>query len=87
MEGTPYKAPVKGRPITKEEKQRKGLFLIRFYGRQTLPDLKTASGKPTKFALAAKNWGYTPPKTHAECRELARLGRKYLEQSKNQKDD
>lgn len=73
-EGAHLKPGVKGPANTPEKMRRKGSFLRRFYGRKTIPPLTTASGKPTRYALAAHAWGEKVPRNTADVRRLAAKG-------------
>lgn len=67
------------RDMTPEEMRRKGSWATRFYGRDPLPALIDAKGKPTRFALSAHAWGEPVPKTEAAARRIADKGRRLLE--------
>lgn len=71
------KKPVKD--MTPDEMRRKGSWATRFYGRDPLPALKDAKGKPTRFALSAHAWGEPVPRTEAAARRIAEKGRRLLE--------
>jgi hypothetical protein len=73
-EGARLKPGVKGPANTPEKMRRKGSFLRRFYGRKQIPPLKTASGKPTRYALAAHAWGEKVPTSMSDVRRLAAKG-------------
>ena len=66
------------RDMTPTEMRRKGSWAVRFYGRAKLPALRTAAGKPTRFALSAAAWGEPVPKTAAAARRIAAKGRRLL---------
>jgi hypothetical protein len=79
--GAHLKAGVK-KPIsamTPQEMRRKGSWAVRFYGRAgKLPPLKDRSGKPTRFALTAFQWGEPVPNTVGAARRIAAKGRRLL---------
>jgi hypothetical protein len=65
--------------MTLQEMRRKGSWAVRFYGRKgKLPPLRTADGKPTRFALTAAAWGEPVPGTAAAARRIAAKGRRLL---------
>jgi hypothetical protein len=68
----------KQRDMTPAEMRRKGSCAVRFYGRKTLPPLRTAEGKPTRFALTAAAWGEPVPRTVAAARRIAAKGERLL---------
>lgn len=71
--------------MTTEDMKRKGSWAVRFYGRKgTLPALKDAKGKPTRFALTAAAWGEPVPKTISAARKIAAKGRRLLARAKSQ---
>lgn len=80
-EGAHLKPGVKKRvaEMTPEEMKRKGSWAIRFYGREDLPALLDAAGRPTRFALSAAAWGEPVPKTAAAARRIAAKGKRLLE--------
>ncbi len=65
--------------MTPDEMRRKGSWATRFYGRDPLPPLKDAHGKPTRFALSAHAWGEPVPTTETQARRIAEKGRRLLE--------
>ena len=67
------------RDMSPDEMRRKGSWATRFYGRDPLPALKDAKGKPTRFALSAHAWGEPVPRTEAAARRIAEKGRRLLE--------
>ncbi len=67
------------REMSLDELRRKGSWATRFYGRDPLPALRDAHGKPTRFALSAHAWGEPVPKTEAAARRIADKGRRLLE--------
>ena len=80
-EGAHLKPGVRKRQgeMTPSEMRRKGSWAVRFYGRKgTLPPLRTADGKPTRFALTAAAWGEPVPKTVAAARRIAAKGKRLL---------
>ena len=79
-EGAHLKPGVKKKQseMTPSEMRRKGSWAVRFYGRNKLPALTTAEGKPTRFALTAAAWGEMVPKTIAAARRIAAKGERLL---------
>ena len=80
-EGAHLKPGVRKRQseMTPAEMRRKGSWAVRFYGRKgALPPLRTADGKPTRFALTAAAWGEPVPKTVAAARRIAAKGKRLL---------
>jgi hypothetical protein len=73
------------REMTPDEMRRKGSWAVRFYGRKTLPPLRTADGKPTRFALSAHAWGEKVPTTVTQARKIAEKGRRLLARYKARK--
>lgn len=65
--------------MTPQELRRKGSWATRFFGRDPLPALRDAQGKPTRFALSAHAWGEPVPSTEAAARRIAAKGRRLLE--------
>src|SRR5215813_53893 len=62
--------------MTPTEMRRKGSWASRFYGRKgSLPPLRDAKGRPTRFALTGAAWGEPVPKTNAAARKIAAKGR------------
>lgn len=74
------------REMTPEEMRRKGSWAVRFYGRDPLPALRDADGKPTRFALSAHAWGEPVPRTEAAARRIADKGKRLLERYRRMKD-
>lgn len=73
--------------MTLQEMRRKGSWAVRFYGRKgKLPPLRTADGKPTRFALTAAAWGEPVPGTAAAARRIAAKGRRLLAVYERQKE-
>lgn len=68
--------------MTPDEMRRKGSWAVRFYGRDPLPPLIDAKGKPTRLALSAHAWGEPVPRTEAAARKIADKGRRLLERYK-----
>lgn len=65
--------------MTPQDMKRKGSWAVRFYGRKgILPPLKSAAGRPTRFALTAAAWGEPVPQTIAAARRIAAKGRRLL---------
>lgn len=85
-QGAHLKPGVKKRvaEMTLEEMRRKGSWAVRFYGRDPLPALRDAHGKPTRFALTAHAWGEPVPRTEAAARRIAERGRRLLERYKRE---
>ena len=83
-EGAHLRPGVKKREseMTAEEMRRKGSWAARFYGRETLPPLVDADGRPRRFALSAAAWGEPVPRTEAAARRIAARGRRLLERAK-----
>ena len=67
------------REMTDSEMRRKGSWAVRLYGREDLPQLKDAKGKPTRYALSAAAWGEPVPTTVAQARRIAAKGHRLLE--------
>jgi hypothetical protein len=65
--------------MTPQDMRRKGSWAVRFYGREKLPPLVDANGRPTRHALSAHAWGEPVPKTEAAARRIAAKGRRLLE--------
>lgn len=65
--------------MSPQEMRRKGSWATRFYGRQRLPALVDARGRPTRFALTAAAWGEPVPRTKAAARRIAAKGRRLLQ--------
>jgi hypothetical protein len=80
-EGAHLEAGVKKatRDMTPDEMRRKGSWARRFYGREKLPPLRDARGRPTRFALTAAAWGERVPRTIADARRIAAKGARLLE--------
>jgi hypothetical protein len=74
------------REMSLEEMRRKGSWATRFYGRDPLPALLDAHGKPTRFALSAHAWGEPVPKTEAAARRIADKGRRLLDRYRRERD-
>lgn len=72
--------------MTPEELRRKGSWATRFFGRDPLPPLRDAQGKPTRFALSAHAWGEPVPGTEAAARRIADKGRRLLERYRRLRD-
>lgn len=72
--------------MTPEEMKRKGSWAARFYGRESLPPLLDAQGRPTRFALTAAAWGEPVPKTEAAARRIAAKGERLLERYRTTKE-
>lgn len=64
--------------MTPEDMKRKGSWAVRFYGRDPLPPVVDAQGRPTRLALSAHAWGEKVPTTEAQARRIAETGRKLL---------
>jgi hypothetical protein len=64
--------------MTPQDMRRKGSWAVRFYGREKLPPLTDAKGRPTRHALSAHAWGEPVPKTEAAARRIAAKGRRLL---------
>ena len=64
--------------MTPQEMRRKGSWAVRFYGREKLPPLVDAKGRPTRHALSAHAWGEPVPKTVAAARRIAAMGERLL---------
>lgn len=71
--------------MTLDEMRRKGSWATRFYGRDPLPALRDAHGKPTRFALSAHAWGEPVPRTEAAARRIAAKGQRLLERYRKAK--
>ena len=87
-DGSKLKPGVKKQRIadmSSEEMRRKGSWAVRFYGRETLPPLIDDKGKPTRFALTARAWGESVPRSEAAARRIAERGRRLLARSKRAK--
>jgi hypothetical protein len=69
------------REMTVTEMKRKGSWARRFYGRDKLPPLVDARGRPTRFAKTAAAWGEPVPKTVAAARRIAAKGTRLLERA------
>ena len=72
--------------MTPEEMKRKGSWAVRFYGRDPLPPLVDAKGRPTRLALSAHAWGEKVPTTEAQARRIAEAGRRLLERYRKLKE-
>lgn len=72
--------------MTPEDMKRKGSWAVRFYGRDPLPPLVDAQGRPTRLALSAHAWGEKVPTTEAQARRIAETGRKLLARYQKLKD-
>lgn len=83
--GNNLRPGVRGPADTPEKKRRKGQYLRRFFGRQSLPPLTKPNGEPTRLALSANAWGERPPKTVAQARRLAAKGSRLLGQYRRSK--
>ncbi|WP_035640976.1 DUF6321 domain-containing protein, partial [Bradyrhizobium sp. ORS 375] len=57
--------------MTPQDMRRKGSWAVRFYGRDPLPPLLDAKGRPTRLALSAHAWGEPVPRTVAAARKIA----------------
>ena len=64
--------------MTPQDMRRKGSWAVRFYGREKLPPLVDAKGRPTRHALSAHAWGEPVPKTVAAARRIAAKGERLL---------
>ncbi len=64
--------------MTPQEMRRKGSWAVRFYGREKLPPLVDAEGRPTRHALSARAWGEPVPKTVSAARRIAARGERLL---------
>ncbi|MGJ4947613.1 DUF6321 domain-containing protein [Bradyrhizobium sp. HKCCYLS20291] len=64
--------------MTPLEMRRKGSWAVRFYGREPLPPLVDAKGRPTRLALSAHAWGEPVPRTVAAARRIAAKGERLL---------
>ena len=64
--------------MTPQDMRRKGSWAVRFYGREKLPPLVNAKGRPTRHALSAHAWGEPVPKTVAAARRIAAKGERLL---------
>lgn len=72
--------------MTPQEMKRKGSWAVRFYGRDPLPPLVDAKGRPTRLALSAHAWGEKVPTTEAQARRIAEAGRRLLDRYQKLKD-
>ena len=72
--------------MTPQEMKRKGSWAVRFYGRDPLPPLVDANGRPTRLALSAHAWGEKVPTTEAQARRIAEAGRRLLDRYQKLKD-
>ena len=72
--------------MTPQEMKRKGSWAVRFYGREPLPPLVDAKGRPTRLALSAHAWGEKVPTTEAQARRIAEAGRRLLDRYQKLKD-
>jgi hypothetical protein len=75
----------KASEMTPQEMRRKGSWAVRFYGREKLPPLVDAQGRPTRHALSAHAWGEPVPKTAAAARRIAAKGKRLLERYRRAK--
>ncbi|CCD84823.1 conserved protein of unknown function [Bradyrhizobium sp. ORS 285] len=64
--------------MTPQDMRRKGSWAVRFYGRDPLPPLLDAKGRPTRLALSAHAWGEPVPRTVAAARKIAAKGERLL---------
>ncbi|CAL78705.1 hypothetical protein BRADO5006 [Bradyrhizobium sp. ORS 278] len=64
--------------MTPQDMRRKGSWAVRFYGRDPLPPLVDANGRPTRLALSAHAWGEPVPRTVAAARKIAAKGERLL---------
>ncbi|CCD97742.1 DUF6321 domain-containing protein [Bradyrhizobium sp. STM 3809] len=64
--------------MTPQDMRRKGSWAVRFYGRDPLPPLVDAKGRPTRLALSAHAWGEPVPRTVAAARKIAAKGERLL---------
>lgn len=71
--------------MTASEMRRKGSWAVRFYGRNKLPPLVDAQGRPTRHALSAHAWGEPVPRSAAAARRIAAKGRRLLVRYKRAK--
>jgi hypothetical protein len=76
----------KASEMTPQDMRRKGSWAVRFYGRDKLPPLVDAKGRPTRHALSAHAWGEPVPKTEAAARRIAAKGRRLLERYQRTKE-
>ena len=67
-----------------EDMRRKGSFLRRFYGRNTISPLLDRHGQPTRFAKAAHAWGEPVPKNRTDVKRLAMKGAQLLKRYRKQ---
>ncbi|MGJ4926222.1 DUF6321 domain-containing protein [Bradyrhizobium sp. HKCCYLS2038] len=72
--------------MTPLEMRRKGSWAVRFYGRDPLPPLVDAKGRPTRLALSAHAWGEPVPRTVAAARRIAAKGERLLARYRRIKD-
>lgn len=71
--------------MTPQDMRRKGSWAVRFYGREKLPPLVDAKGRPTRHALSAHAWGEPVPKTAAAARRIANKGERLLRRYRRSK--
>lgn len=71
--------------MTPQEMRRKGSWAVRFYGREKLPPLVDARGRPTRHALSAHAWGEPVPKTVDAARRIAAKGKRLLDRYRRSK--
>ncbi len=64
---------------TPDDLRRKGSFLRRHYGKETISPLFDKKGEPTRYALQAHAWGEPVPRTKGDVQKLARKGTALLE--------
>lgn len=72
--------------MTPQEMRRKGSWAVRFYGRDRLPPLVDAGGRPTRHALSAHAWGEPVPRTVKAARRIAAKGERLLARYRRIKD-
>jgi hypothetical protein len=75
----------KASEMTPQDMRRKGSWAVRSYGRERLPPLVDARGKPTRHALSAHAWGEPVPRTEAAARSIAAKGKRLLERYRRSK--